>query len=68
MAQRSQSLRRSWRYAMDKGFVPKVGDQLTLNGFYENGEFEVGVLTNEASGDMLRIRDKTGAPMWSGNR
>jgi preprotein translocase subunit YajC len=60
--------RRVWRYAMENGFIPTVGDQLTLNGFYENGEFEVGVLTNEGSGAMLRTRDKNGVPMWSGNR
>ena len=57
--------RRPWRFAQEQGFEPEVGDQLRLEGFYENGEFEVSALTDLTKGQSVAIRDETGHPLWA---
>ncbi|NQS91813.1 MAG: hypothetical protein HQ574_05330, partial [Chloroflexi bacterium] len=32
---------RSWSFAQELGYFPEVGNEIILNGFFENGEFEV---------------------------
>ena len=57
---------RPWSYAQESGFVVELGDEVTLNGFEENGEFKVGELTNDAGGQLVQIREYSGRPLWAG--
>jgi hypothetical protein len=57
---------RPWRFALENSFAAAPGDQLTLTGFYEAEEFEVGTIANESSGQSIRIREESGRPMWAG--
>ena len=57
---------RSWSYAQQAGFVAELGDAVTLNGFEEDGEFKVGELANDASGQLVQIRELSGRPLWAG--
>lgn len=57
---------RPWRFAQEQGFTAQAGDQLTLNGFYDGDEFEVGQIENLSSGQVVLIRDESGRPLWAG--
>jgi len=57
---------RTWRYIVESGLAVSVGDEMELDGFYEEGEFEVSYLSNLTSGDSLQIREDSGRPLWSG--
>ena len=48
-----------------QGFAPDVGDQVTLDGFYENGEFEVTFIANLTNDQTVYLRDETGHPLWA---
>jgi hypothetical protein len=57
---------RPWSFALESGFTARVGDQVTVQGFYEGETFEAGQLTN---GDLVvSIREETGRPLWAGGR
>ena len=49
-----------------EGFGVKVGDEITVRGFHEDGEFKAGTVENLATGETVVLRDETGRPMWSG--
>ena len=57
---------RAWRFAQDSGYLPAVGNEVKLNGFYENGEFEVSTIEDLTSGQTILLREDTGRPLWSG--
>ncbi|MBL7161481.1 MAG: hypothetical protein ISS57_02670 [Anaerolineales bacterium] len=57
--------RRPWRFAQEQGFAPQVGDQVTLDGFYENEEFEAACLTDLTNGQIVYLRDDAGHPLWA---
>jgi hypothetical protein len=57
---------RPWWFAQDQGFTTQVGNQLTLTGFYEDGDFEVGRIDDATSGQTVLIRDENGRPLWAG--
>ena len=57
---------RPWLFAQEQGFWAQAGDQLSLLGFYEEGEFEVGRIDDLTSGQTITLRDETGRPMWAG--
>lgn len=57
---------RGWWYAQEQGFAARVGDQVTLTGFYENDAFEVGQIDNLTTGQSVTLRDQDGRPMWAG--
>jgi hypothetical protein len=57
---------RPWVFAQEQGFQVQVGDQVTLTGFYENEEFEVGQLVNASTGQTVSIREESGRPLWAG--
>jgi hypothetical protein len=44
----------------------EVGEQVTVRYFAEDGEFQAGEVTVEATGDQLLLRDSDGRPMWAG--
>ncbi len=52
--------------AYREGFRLEVGDEITVLGFYEDGEFKAGTVENLATGETIVLRDETGRPMWSG--
>jgi hypothetical protein len=47
-------------------FAMAVGDQISVDGFYEDGEFKAGTVENLTSGEAITLRDQTGRPVWSG--
>lgn len=55
-----------WRFAQEQGFAAKVGDKVTLTGFYEDGEFKAGQITNQTDGKQVALRDTGGRPGWAG--
>jgi len=57
---------RAWWFAQEQGFGVQVGDQVTLTGFYEEGDFEVGRIDNATNGQTVWIRDENGRPLWAG--
>ena len=57
---------RPWSFAQEMGFSASVGDRVTLTGFYEDGEFEVGQLENLTDEQLVPIRDTNGRPLWAG--
>ena len=50
-----------------KDFVIEVGDEISVTGFYEDGEFKAGTVENLTTGGMIVLRDDGGRPMWAGN-
>jgi len=57
---------RPWSFALEQGFTAKVGDQLKMNGFYQNGLFEIGQMQNLTNGSAVQVRDQSGRPGWAG--
>ena len=57
---------RAWSFSLEAGFQPLIGDQVMMEGFFENGEFEVSEIHNLTTGGVLQVRDETGRPLWSG--
>ena len=57
---------RPWTFAQEQGFTASEGDRVTLTGFYEDGEFEVGKLENMTTGLLVPIREDSGRPLWAG--
>lgn len=60
--------RRVWRFIRESGLEISAGDQVELEGFYENGEFEISYLEDLTSGESLQIRDDSGRPLWGGGK
>jgi hypothetical protein len=57
---------RAWRFILDSGMVFSVGDEVELDGFYENDEFEVSSIEDLTTGVFLQVREDSGRPLWSG--
>ncbi len=57
---------RAWWFAQDQGFTAQAGDRVSLLGFYEDGDFEVGQIDDLSSGQAVSIRDENGRPLWAG--
>jgi hypothetical protein len=47
-------------------FALEAGDDVTITGFYEGGEFKVGTIENLTTGQAITLRDEAGRPMWAG--
>ncbi|MCK4801103.1 MAG: hypothetical protein KAS84_03870 [Anaerolineales bacterium] len=58
---------RAWRFALEQGFDPRLGNQLTMHGYFENGEFEPAEINNLSTGQVANLRSETGRPLWAGN-
>jgi len=54
-------------YQARADFALTVGDELSVLGFHEDGEFKAGTVENLTTGQTLLLRDATGRPMWAGN-
>ncbi len=57
---------RSWRFVQESGYVPVEGNELVVQGFYENGEFELSIIQDLTADQVFQIRDESGRPLWSG--
>ena len=57
---------RPWTYAQEQGFTAQLGDRVTVVGFYEGDEFEVGQIDNDSTGLSVVIREESGRPLWAG--
>ena len=57
---------RPWWFAQEQGFSTQVGDQVTLIGFYEDDDFEVGQIDDITNGQTVLVRDENGRPLWAG--
>jgi hypothetical protein len=53
-------------YREEEGFSVEVGDTVSVEGFYEDGEFKAGTVENVTRDAVIVLRDATGRPMWSG--
>lgn len=58
-------LGQAW-YREEAGFVVNVGDEVTVEGFYEDGEFKARTVEDRTTGAAITLRDATGRPMWAG--
>ena len=47
-------------------FEVNVGDEITVLGFHEDGEFKARSVENLDTGETVALRDETGRPMWAG--
>jgi len=52
-------------YREEIGFATEMGDELTVTGFHEDGEFKVLSILDE-SGTLMLFRNEYGRPGWSG--
>lgn len=57
---------RPWWFIQEQGGAYQVGDQVTIVGFYEAGELEVGQIVNNTTGQSISVRDESGRPLWAG--
>lgn len=57
---------RAWWYAQELGTDLKIGDAVSLVGFYEDADFQAGIITNLNSGQSVSLRNESGQPLWSG--
>jgi hypothetical protein len=57
---------RGGRFLGERAFSASAGDRVNLTGFYEGDEFEVAIITNEATGVSVRLRGDDGRPVWGG--
>ena len=57
---------RAWSFILDSGMVFSVGDEVELDGFYENDEFEVSAIEDLTTSAFLQVREDSGRPLWSG--
>jgi len=48
-------------------FALEIGDEVSVLGFYEDGEFKAGTVENLTTGETIVLRDEAGRPMWAGN-
>ena len=58
---------RAWSFAQEAGFSMQAGEEVSLTGFYEEGEFEIGVVEDLTSGQTIQLREQSGRPAWAGN-
>jgi len=55
---------RAWRYAQEFGLIVQNGDTLWLEGYFENGVFEVTRMTHLGNNQSVLLRDSNGHPLW----
>jgi hypothetical protein len=58
---------RAWWFAQDEGFTTSEGNELSILGFYEDGDFEAGQISDLTAGKSVTIRDENGRPGWAGH-
>lgn len=43
-----------------------AGDAVTIQGFWQDGQFQTGQVTKVATGERILLRDPNGRPLWGG--
>lgn len=56
-----------WLYVQTQAFSPRVGDQMVLEIFEEDGELKPGQIKNLSNGQAVTLRLEDGQPMWAGS-
>jgi len=54
------------RFFAGQGVSFVVGDEVTLVGYYEGGQFIAGDITQTSTGARVMLRDPNGRPLWAG--
>ena len=54
------------RFFADQGVTFQVGDEVVVIGYYENGQFMAGDITQTSTGLRVFLRDPNGRPLWAG--
>jgi hypothetical protein len=54
------------RFLAGQGVTFQVGDQVSVLGFYEDGQFMAGEITQTSTGLRVMLRDPNGRPLWAG--
>jgi hypothetical protein len=54
------------RFLTEQNVNFQVGDEIKVTGFYENGQFTAGEITQLATGLRVMLRDPNGRPLWAG--
>ena len=57
---------RSLSFALEQGLVLSAGDDVRLEGFFEDGEFEISSVENVTTGQVVVLREPEGRPLWAG--
>lgn len=57
---------RAWTFIQEADLTFTVADEVELEGFFENDEFEVASIQNLTRAYFLQIREESGRPLWSG--
>lgn len=57
---------RSWRFSQEIGYVPVEGNEVVVQGFYENGEYKVSTIQDLSNEQIIQLRDEYGKPAWGG--
>ncbi len=55
---------RAGRFILETGYLPSVGQQVWLSGFYESGEFKIANFQDLKTGQIVLVRDNSGQPLW----
>lgn len=53
-------------YLGQMGFLLNAGDEISVGGYWEDGEFKASAITLLSDGTSIALRDASGRPMWSG--
>ncbi len=57
---------RAWIFIQEAELTFTGADEVELEGFFENDEFEVSSIRNLTRAYFLQIREDSGRPLWSG--
>ena len=59
---------RALSFLTELGFTVSVNDNLSLEVFLEDGEYEIGQIENLTTDEVSIIREESGRPLWAGGR
>jgi len=54
-------------YMEAQGFTLQAGEQIQVQGYWQDGEFKAAQVTRLQDGQTLTLRDQLGRPAWAGN-
>lgn len=54
------------RFFSGQGITFQVGDEIVVVGFYKEGQFQAGDITQVSTGARVMLLDPNGRPLWAG--
>ena len=54
------------RFWQEQAVQFTAGDAVEVKGFWQDGQFQTGQVTNTTTGERLLLRDPNGRPLWGG--